>query len=110
MKSKLGGHVAQIMYESAECGVTPDVKQVLYSTNNLPFHIMTHINAEKAILIGLMTDSDGSEVVKSYIINVNKWQWASTEGFNLSQIFNTNLYREVFEEIRPSQASSYLVN
>ena len=56
-----------------------------------------------------MKDYYGEQVVKSYTINFNKWKWAVDEGFGLEDLFNTNLYREVFKEIEPHNASSYLM-
>lgn len=109
MKSKLGGAVAQIMYEAAECGITPDVRQVIYAQDNLPFHIMTHIDAQRAVLVGLMRDYYGEEVIKSYTINFPKWKYAACEGFTLKDIFDTEMYKEVFQEIKPHEASSYLI-
>tara|TARA_R100000808_G_scaffold6183_1_gene18524 strand:- start:12355 stop:12687 length:333 start_codon:yes stop_codon:yes gene_type:complete len=109
MKSKLGGAVAQIMYETAEQGFTPDVRQVIYAEDNLPFHIMTHMDAQKAVLVGLMRDYYGDEVIKSFTINFPKWKYAVYEGFTLKDIFDTEMYKEVFKEIKPHEASSYLM-
>jgi hypothetical protein len=109
MKTKLCGHIAQIMYETAEVGICPDVKQVIYKEGSLPFHLMTHPDKQKAVLIGLMKDADDSILVKSYAINFNKWNWASHEGFDLEGIFQTKLYNEVFIEIHPATVSSYFV-
>ncbi len=109
MKTKLCGHIAQIMYETAECGVCPNIKQVMYREDNLPFHVMTHPDKEKAVLIGLMRDITDEVIVKCYTIDYNKWNWASTEGFDLESIFETNLYKEVFREVHPAQVSSYLL-
>lgn len=109
MKTKLCGHIAQIMYETAEVGMCPNIMQVMYKKGRLPFHLMTHPDKEKAVLIGLMRDTDDSVLVKSYAINFNKWNWASHEGFDLESIFQTKLYNEVFVEIHPANVSSYFV-
>ena len=81
----------------------------MYSEENLPFHVMTHPDKEKAVLIGLMKDIDDSVLVKSYAINFHKWNWASVEGFDLEEIFKTNLYKEVFVELHPANVSSYFL-
>ena len=64
MKSKLCGDIAQIIYELSECGISPNLRQVICKTSKLPFHIMTHPDKEKAILIGLMKDIENEEFVK----------------------------------------------
>ena len=110
MKSKLCGDIAQIIYELSECGICPDMRRVMCNTSNLPFHIMTHPDKEKAILIGLMKDIQNDEFVKAYAINFSKWNWASTEGFDLDEVFNTTLYQEIFVDIEPHKVSSYLLN
>lgn len=110
MKSKLCGHIAQIMYETAEAGLCPDIRQVMYRKDNLPFHVMTHPDKARAVLIGLMRDIDDTVLVKSYAIDYNKWNWASTEGFNLEEIFQSDLYKDVFVELHPSKVSRYFIN
>jgi hypothetical protein len=110
MKTKLCGHIAQIMYETAEVGICPNIRQVMCREDNLPFHVMTHPDKEKAVLIGLMEDIAGDVLVKTYVINYNKWNWASIEGFDLEGIFETELYKDVFKEVHPAQVSSYLLN
>ena len=111
MKTKLCGHIAQIMYETAEVGICPDVKQVIYKEGSLPFHLMTHPDKQKAVLIGLMKDyfQHISKFFNCYAINFNIWNWASHEGFDLEGIFQTKLYNEVFIEIHPATVSSYFV-
>lgn len=109
MKNKLCADIAQIIYELSECGVSPNMRQVMYSEDTLPFHIMTHPERERAVLIGLMKDVDDSVHVKSFGINFNKWNWASLEGFDLDEIFKSNLWQEVFIDMKPHQVSSYLL-
>ena len=110
MRNKLCGDIAQILYELSECGICPDMRRVMYNKDTLPFHIMTHPDKEKAVLIGLMEDLDKSVFVKSFAINFHKWQWAAVEGFDLEEIFKTDLYKEVFVEIEPHKVSSYFLN
>ena len=110
MKTKLCGHIAQIVYETAERGICPNIRQVMYKEDNLPFHVMTHPDKEKAVLIGLMKDLTGDVLIKSYAIDFSKWNWASTEGFDLEGLFETELYKDVFKEVHPGQVSSYLLN
>ena len=109
MTSKLCGDIAQIMYETAECGILPDTRRIICNSSGLPFHMMVHPDKERAVLIGLMTDMDDVEHVKAFKIDFNKWNWASTEGFDLKSIFAGNLYLEIFEEIPPHKVSSYFV-
>lgn len=110
MKRKLCGVVAQIMYECAECGILPDSKQIASTKTANPFYIMTHPIKEKAILIGIMYDADGTAHVRSYQIDFRKWNWAASEGFDITSIFKDSLYTEIFEEIHPSAVSEYLVS
>jgi len=110
MENKLCGDIAQIMYELAECGICPDMRKIKCNESNLPFHIMSHTEKEKAILIGLMRDLNNDEFVKSYIINFKKWNWASYEGFDIDDIFNSNLYKEIFLDIEPYEVSNYFLN
>jgi len=109
MKTKLCGAIAQIMYEMSECGVCPDIKRVICISSGLPFHIIINSDAEKAVLLGLMTDHMDEIIVKGYTINFSKWNWAATEGFDLEGIFADKLYREIFEDIEPHQVSTYLL-
>ncbi len=109
MKSKLCGDIAQIMYETAQCGVLPDVRRVMCKTSGLPFHIMVHQEKERAVLIGLMTDQLNEAHVKAFRIDFAKWNWASNEGFDLAGIFAGELYREIFAEISPHKVSSYFI-
>lgn len=110
MRNKLCADIAQIIYELSECGVSPNMRQVWYDEDTLPFHIMTHPDKERAVLIGLMRDVDETIHVKSYGINFNKWNWASHEGFDLDKIFTSELWHEVFIDMKPHQVSSYLLN
>ena len=50
----------------------------------------------------------GNSIVVAYVIDINKWNWALTEGFNKDQIID-NLSSEVFEEIDMDDISSYLL-
>jgi len=109
MENKLCGHIAQILYETAECGFIPDIRQVIYKEDNLPFYVMSSQNNRKAVLIGLMEDLDKEIFVKCFSVNYNKWNWASLEGFNLESIFRGDLYKEVFSEVEPSKVSSYFL-
>jgi hypothetical protein len=109
MKTKLCGFIAQIMYEMSDLGVCPDIKRVICTSSGLPFHVIINSDAEKAVLLGLMTDPIGELIVKGYTINFSKWNWASTEGFDLDGIFADNLYKEIFEDIQPHNVSTYLL-
>lgn len=109
MENKLCGHIAQILYETSECGFIPDIRQVVYKQDNLPFYVMSHQSKEKAVLIGLMEDYDKEILIKCYAVNFHKWNWASLEGFNLESIFRGELYKEVFKEVEPHKVSSYFL-
>lgn len=110
MRSKLCGDIAQIIYELSECGVSPDMRRVVCTQSELPFHVMTHPDKEKAILIGLMTDVYDEQFVKAYTINFNRWNWAADEGFDLDEVFRTTLADEIFIDIAPHKVSSYFLS
>ena len=111
MKNKLNSSIAQIMCEAAEFGYCPNVTQVICSSNQLPFYLLREPNEDKAALVGLMLDYYENPILKAYIIDYSKWNWASYEGFNLSDVFeDDNLYNEIFEEIPAHRVSKYLVS
>ncbi len=54
----------------------------------------------KSAFFGLMKDSHGEEVIVTYLIHLDKWQWAEDEGFTVNDvIFDDRLFDDVFTYI-----------
>lgn len=112
MKNQLNSSIAQIIFEATQFGYCPDVKQIICSANRQPFYLLTRPNTsiQKAALIGIMLDYYNKPVLKAYTIDFSRWNWASSEGFSLKDIFNAdNLCDDIFTETDPYKISEYLV-
>lgn len=111
MTNKLNSSIAQIISEAVEFGYCPDIQKVICKANGLPFHLIIGPDNKKAALVGMMLDYYQNEVLKAYGIDFCKWNWASTEGFRLDDIFkDINLYSDVFTELPAHKVSEYLVD
>lgn len=68
--------------------------------------VLSNKNKNTAVIVGRVEVS-GNSIIVAYIININKWNWALTEGFSRDQIIES-MSTEVFKEIDVEEVSSYL--
>lgn len=95
--------IKTIIEESRKQGTNLDIDRTLDSSS----YILSNAKKSRAVIVGRVVVS-GNSIVVAYVIDINKWNWALTEGFNKDQIID-NLSSEVFEEIDMDDISSYLL-
>ena len=110
MRNKLISCIAQIIYELAETGCFPDtIQKIKSNTAKYPFYLIIGPDSKKIVLVGIMLDYYDEEILKSYVIDVNKWNWASYEGFDIDGIFDRDvLYSQIFTELPVHRVSQCL--
>ena len=101
MKNKLAGSLSEVLSEAFDIGYTLDVNTTLKSAAaKHPCYILSNLKAGKVGLLGQMSKLNGEIVVKSFLIDVHKWNWASNEGFTIDDIFNEDrLYSTIFTDV-----------
>lgn len=92
-----------IIEEARRQGTDIDIDRTLDSSS----YILSNAKKSKAVIVGRVEVS-GNSIVVAYVIDINKWNWALTEGFDRDQIID-NMSGEVFEEIDITGVSSYLL-
>ena len=95
--------ISAIIKEGRQQGTDIDIDRTLDSSS----YVLSNAKKSKAVIVGRV-DLSGNSIIVAYAININKWNWALTEGFDRDQIID-NMSGEVFEEIDITGVASDLL-
>ena len=64
--------------------------------------LVTNSTTKKMAWFGVMKDDRDNDTLVAFTINLPKWDWAETEGFDIDEIIDhEDLYDEIFELTDP---------
>ena len=93
MRKSLVKKVSEIKSDAKRLGFQLDVNPTVDENSVL----LANTNSKKVIILGEV-NMFGQDIMVAYDINVRKWSWAESEGFNSNQIID-NMAPEIFSEI-----------
>ena len=103
---KLKGALAWIMSEAFDLGYIPSINNT--QSNKLCL-ILSNADSGKVALLGTMKDDDGITEIVAATVDVRKWIWAETEGFDRDDIIDDpKLYDKVFKRV-PAEALPWIL-
>ena len=70
--------------------------------------LLSNPDSNRVALVTFGSDGFNDLIIRAYLINRKKYQWASDEGFTLCQMLELEK-EHVFVEIHPKKLSHYLI-
>lgn len=105
MNATLLLEVGQIKKRAKETGISLSATPTLDSKSI----IITNFDSGRVVLIG-MVEASGSNTLKAYSVNVQKYHWALDEGFSREEIITEkSVSEQVFEEISLDKTIEHLL-
>ena len=70
--------------------------------------LLSNPRSDRIVMVSIAANVFGDVLIKAYLVNRPKYEWALAEGFSLDEM--VGLVKEnVFIEVDPSKVSSYLL-
>lgn len=102
--------LVRLMAESFDLGYIPEINKTLPLNHKKdPAIVISNMKAGKLAILGDIQNMDGSPGLVAFTVNVDRWSWASNEGFSIKDIFdNSKLFEEIFTQVPPDRLSQTL--
>ena len=70
--------------------------------------LLSNPDSNRVALATFGSDGFGDLIIRAYLVNRKRYQWASDEGFSLDQMLELEK-ENVFVEVHPNKLSHYLI-
>ena len=70
--------------------------------------LLSNPKSDRIVMVSLAANVFGDVLIKAYLVNRPRYEWALAEGFSLEQMVGL-IEENVFIEVDPSKVSSYLL-
>jgi len=70
--------------------------------------LLSNPKSDRVVMAIFGSNIFGDVLIKAYLINRSRYEWAAAEGFSLDQMIAL-VQENIFIEIDPSKASNYLL-